>query len=70
MCEPGSETAPVIRDPKSFTDADWQKRLTYLQDSGTWLDAWGSKPGEPGCLVPSHLIARFPILKVQHDFSS
>jgi hypothetical protein len=52
----GGEPAPVVRDPRSFTDADWQKRLTYLQDSETWLDAWGPKPGEPGCLVPSHLI--------------
>jgi hypothetical protein len=50
------EPAPVVRDPRSFTDADWQKRLTYLQDSETWIDAWGPKPGEPGCLVPSHLI--------------
>jgi hypothetical protein len=50
------EPAPVVRDPRSFTDADWQKRLTYFQDSQTWLDAWGPKPGEPGCLVPSHLI--------------
>jgi hypothetical protein len=52
----GAEPAPVVRDPRSFTDADWQKRLTYLQDSETWLDAWGSKPGEPGCLVPSRLL--------------
>jgi hypothetical protein len=52
----GGEPAPVVRDPRSFTDADWQKRLTYLQDSETWLEAWGPKPGEPGCLVPSHLI--------------
>jgi hypothetical protein len=52
----GVEPAPVVRDPRSFTDADWQKRLTYLQDSETWLEAWGPKPGEPGCLVPPHLI--------------
>jgi hypothetical protein len=52
----GGEPASVVRDPRSFTDADWQKRLTYLQDKETWLEAWGSKPGEPGCLVPSHLI--------------
>jgi hypothetical protein len=50
------EPAPVVRDPQSFTDADWQKRLTYLQDTQTWLEAWGPKPGEPGCLVPPHLI--------------
>jgi hypothetical protein len=50
------EPNPVARDPKSFTDADWQKRLTYFQDSQTWLEAWGAKPGDPGCLVPPHLI--------------
>jgi hypothetical protein len=52
----GGEPAPVVRDPRSFTDTDWQKRLTHLQDSETWLDAWGPRPGEPGCLVPPHLI--------------
>jgi hypothetical protein len=52
----GSEPAPVVRDPRSFTDADWQKRLKYFQDSETWMPAWGPKPGEPGCLVPSHLL--------------
>jgi hypothetical protein len=26
----GGEPAPVVRDPRSFTDADWQKRLTYF----------------------------------------
>jgi replicative DNA helicase len=52
----GAEPAPVVRDPRSFTDADWQKRLTYLQDSETWLEGWGPKPGAPGCLVPAHLL--------------
>jgi hypothetical protein len=50
------EPAPVVRDTRSFTNADWQRRVTYFQDSETWIDAWGPKPGEPGCLVPSHLI--------------
>jgi hypothetical protein len=54
--EGGGEPAPVVRDPRSFTNADWQKRLTYFEDSQTWLAAWGPKPGEPGCLVPPHLI--------------
>jgi hypothetical protein len=51
-----AEAGPVARDARSFTDADWQKRLTYFHDSRTWLEAWGSKPGDPGCLVPPHLI--------------
>jgi hypothetical protein len=52
----GGEPAPVARDPRSFTDGDWQKRLTYFQDSQTWLGAWGARPGVPGCLVPAHLL--------------
>jgi hypothetical protein len=52
----GAEPAAVVRDPRSFTDADWQKRLTHLQDSEAWLPSWGPKPGESGCLVPSRLI--------------
>ena len=35
---------------------DWQKRLNHFQDSETWMPSWGPKPGEPDCLVPSHLI--------------
>lgn len=53
---PAGEQAPFVRDPRSFTDSDWQKRLTYFQESKAWVEAWGAKPGEPGCLVPSHLI--------------
>jgi hypothetical protein len=49
-------SAPVARDPRTFTDADWQKRLTYLQEADKWVPDWGPKPGEPGCLVPSHLL--------------
>lgn len=51
-----AEAGPVARDARSFTDADWQKRLTYFHDSRTWLEVWGAKPGDPGCLVPPHLI--------------
>lgn len=54
--EGGGESAPVVRDPRTFGDADWQKRLNHFQDSETWMPSWGPKPGEPGCLVPSHLI--------------
>jgi hypothetical protein len=52
----GGESAPAPIDPLSFTDDDWRRRLTYFRDADKWLDAWGPKPGEPGCLVPSHLI--------------
>ena len=51
--EGGAKPAPVVRDPRSYTDADWQKRLDHLRDCETWFeDRWGPRPGEPGCLVP------------------
>jgi hypothetical protein len=50
-----AQPAPIARDPRSFTDQDWQKRLKYLQENGTWPEAWGPKPGEPDCLVPAWL---------------
>ena len=46
-----TEPTPVI-DPHAFTEGQWLKRLQYLKDSGTWMDAWGTRPGEPGCLAP------------------
>ena len=49
--------APVVRDPRTFTDAEWKKRLDHLRDCETWFeDKWGPRPGEPGCLVPSRLL--------------
>lgn len=49
--------APVVRDPRTFGDEDWRRRLKFSQENSTWDDAaWGPEPGEPGCLVPSHLI--------------
>jgi hypothetical protein len=52
----GVGPAPTPIDPRSFNDEDWRRRLKYFNDTEKWLDVWGSKPGEPGCLVPSHLL--------------
>lgn len=52
----GGEPVSASIDPRSFTDDNWRRRLTYFHEAERWLDAWGPKPGEPGCLVPSHLI--------------
>jgi hypothetical protein len=55
--EGDGEPAPVVRDPRSFTDAEWVKRLEHQRSGKEWLEnRWGPSPGEPGCLVPSHLI--------------
>lgn len=52
----GTEPVAAVRDPRTFTNQDWQKRLRYFQESDTWMEAWGAEPGQPGCLVPAHLI--------------
>jgi hypothetical protein len=45
------------RDPKSFTDGEWQDRLAAYKGEGRWLKIfWGPPPGSPGCLVPKNLI--------------
>src|ERR1700733_6810635 len=52
----GGEPVSAPIDPRSFTDDSWRRRLIHFHDADQWLGAWGPKPGEPGCLVPSHLI--------------
>jgi hypothetical protein len=34
----------------------WRDRLTVLAEHVVWLAAWGPRPGEPDCLVPSALL--------------
>jgi len=51
----GGQPVPVV-NPTAFTDDQWRKRLDYASAADKWLDAWGPKPGAPGCLVPSHLL--------------
>jgi hypothetical protein len=50
-----AKPAPTASDRRTFTDAKWQKILTYAQENG-WSLGFGPRPGEPGCLVPSHLL--------------
>jgi hypothetical protein len=52
----GGQPAAAPIDPRSFNDDKWRRILEYFGNTETWVEAWGSKPGEPGCLVPSHLI--------------
>jgi hypothetical protein len=51
----GGELAPAV-DPHAFTEGQWRKRLDHVKAGGDWMEAWGAKPGAPGCLVPAHLI--------------
>lgn len=37
-------------------DARWPERIDAWNQKKVWLAAWGPKPGEPGCKVPSELL--------------
>lgn len=37
---------------------DWHAALDLFRADGTWSHAWGPKPGERGCRVPSELLSR------------
>jgi hypothetical protein len=52
----GSGPPSPSRDPATFSDVEWQQRLAGFKTSGTWSGIWGSAPGQPGCLVPRHLL--------------
>jgi hypothetical protein len=39
--------------------SQWRKRIESWATSGGrfWLDSWGEKPGQPGCMVPAEALA-------------
>lgn len=37
----------------------WFKRMEIFRETGTWLEKWGPKWGEPGCLCPPEAIPPF-----------
>lgn len=52
-------SGPAIpsRDPASFTDEEWKKRLAMRERGEAWpATQWGPAPGTPGCLVPARLL--------------
>jgi hypothetical protein len=48
--------AEPSRSPQSFTEEDWKDRLRNSWANGDWSGHWGPRPGQPGCLVPAHLL--------------
>lgn len=53
---PAIPIAAAAPAPAEFSDERWQHILRRLAERGEWLDGWGPRPGEPGCLVPSRLL--------------
>jgi hypothetical protein len=54
--ERSAQGGPAIRDPATFSDADWSERVRYFEDRGEWSGAWGPNPNEEGCRVPRHIL--------------
>ena len=52
----GLSPASPARDPSTFSDHDWKARLANFKARGEWSKVWGSAPGQPGCIVPRHLL--------------
>jgi len=63
----GGEPAPVVRDPRSFTDAEWTRRLEHQRSGKEWqTNRWGPPPGAAGCLAPSRLILSTVSAQIGH----
>lgn len=47
-------------------DVQWRSRLRNYKSGGYWPDVWGSRPGEPGCVAPRHLLQELGINAEPH----
>lgn len=43
---------PATKGSAPPQQIDWDKRLSYYHEKGTWAPAWGPRPGEIGCKAP------------------
>lgn len=50
--------------PATVSVIDARNRMTSWTRRKTWLDEWGPKPGEPGCLIPASIQQEF--METQH----
>ena len=47
---------PPPPDPKGLDAVDWQRNAQAAIKTKLWSEAWGPRPGRPGCLLPPCLI--------------
>lgn len=47
---------PAPSDVASWPEARWRLALEIWREREGWADEWGPRPGEPGCIVPAHLL--------------
>lgn len=48
--------SPEPAAPVPVDDDRWKKRLVYARERAAWPTAWGPRPRQPGCSVPTHLL--------------
>jgi hypothetical protein len=58
-CPMATAGAP-LRDPSTFTEAEWLARVGQFYSTGEWSGLWGPEPGSQGCKVPLHLLTHHP----------
>ncbi|MDB5619497.1 hypothetical protein [Tardiphaga sp.] len=52
------------RDPKTFTDSEWEDRLQRYREAGVWPEKYyGAPPGHADCLAPGHVVDRLNIAR-------
>lgn len=54
--EPDAKPAPNVAE---WSDDVWRSALSRFHDRGAWGGTMGPKPGEPGCLVPAHVLTEW-----------
>lgn len=57
IIEAAGKKAAIPMKPAAST-FDWAAALDLFRADGTWMHAWGPKPGERGCRVPAELLNR------------
>lgn len=45
-------------DVGAWGEPQWRVAMDIYRTEGTWGDGMGPRPGEPGCIVPTHLLER------------
>lgn len=50
----------LLRSPDEFTHEDWMDALELHYEGEPWPEQqWGPPPGQPGCRVPTEVLAKF-----------
>lgn len=47
-----SSSTPIAPAVEPTDARGWERRMELYRETGTWLEKWGPKWGEPGCLCP------------------